>query len=133
MNQNKKNRIYYFACLLIVLIASACSTENYSFVSKKYHATTTKFNGYFNANDLLNSSLVTFRENYKENYYQILPTEVFPKKQEEIEGLLPSIDTAISKCTKVIKYHRRVQFPDGRKLVVNKQSILHETRFRSCF
>ena len=85
MNQNKKNRIYYFACLFIVLIASACSTENYSFVSKKYHATTTKFNGYFNANELLNNSLITFRENYKENYYQILPTEVFPKKQEEIK------------------------------------------------
>ena len=123
MNQNKKNRIYYFACLLIVLIANACSTENYSFVSKKYHATTTKFNGYFNANELLNSSLVTFRENYKENYYQILPTEVFPKKQEEIEGMLPSIDTAISKCTKVIKYHSMptMDYASGKKEEFNSQ------------
>ncbi len=107
----------------MVIIASACSTENYSFVSKKYHATTTKFNGYFNANDLLNSSLVTFRENYKENYYQILPTEVFPKKQEEIEGMLPSIDTAISKCTKLIKYHSMptMDYASGKKEEFNSQ------------
>ena len=123
MNQITKNRIHYFAYALLLLIASACSTENYSFVSKKYHATTTKFNGYFNANELLNSSLVTFRENYKENYYQILPTEVFPKKQEEIEGMLPSIDTAISKCTKLIKYHSMptMDYASGKKEEFNSQ------------
>ena len=123
MNQNIKNKIYYTISVLLLLIASACSTENYSFVSKTYHATTTKYNGYFNANELLNSSLITFRENYKENYYQILPTEVFPKKQEEIEGMLPSIDTAISKCTKVIKYHSMptMDYASGKKEEFNSQ------------
>ncbi|NDF59712.1 MAG: hypothetical protein EB100_01395 [Crocinitomicaceae bacterium] len=123
MNQIKKNRIDYFAYALLLLIIGSCSTENYSFVSKTYHATTTKYNGYFNANELLNNSLVTFRENYKENYYQILPTEVFPKKQDEIEGMLPSIDTAISKCTKVIKYHSMptMDYASGKKEEFNSQ------------
>jgi hypothetical protein len=123
MIKNFKKRIYLIIGFFSALIMGACSTENFSLVSKTYHATTTKYNGYFNANELLNNSLITFRENYKENYYQILPTEVFPKKQEEIEGMLPSIDTAISKCTKVIKYHSMpsMDYASGKKEEFNSQ------------
>ena len=60
--------------------------------------------GLFNANELLNSSLNTFRKSAKEDYYEIIPVELNPNA-DEVMGMYPAIDTAISKCTKVIVNH----------------------------
>jgi tetratricopeptide (TPR) repeat protein len=90
--------------LVILLIVFACSTEKNTLVNRSYHGMTAHYNGYFNANDLLTTSLDGFRASRKEDYYKILDIELLPNEQEII-GLLPSIDTAIAKCTKVIVNH----------------------------
>jgi hypothetical protein len=89
---------------LLLLILSACSTEKNTYVNRKYHSVTAKYNGYFNANELITQSMRTFKTSYKEDFYVVLPIERLPN-EKEVEGLLPSIDTAISKCTKVIQNH----------------------------
>lgn len=96
------SRAVYFLFLLLLL--SACSTEKNTFVNRNYHSVTAKYNGYFNANELITQSLRTFKTSYKEDFYVVLPIERLPN-EKEVEGLLPSIDTAISKCTKVIQNH----------------------------
>ena len=73
-------------------------------LSRAYHGTTAHYNGYFNANDLLEEAMKTFRENQKEDYYSVLPVLQLPS-EEEVKNMYAPIDTAISKCTKVIQRH----------------------------
>jgi len=96
------SRVIY--SLFFFLIFSACSTEKNTLINRKYHSITAKYNGYFNANELISQSMRSFKVSYKENFYDILPVERIPS-EKEVVGLLPSLDTAISKCTKVIQNH----------------------------
>lgn len=93
-----------FSAGLLLLVVIACSTEKNTFINRTFHGTTARYNGYFNANELLRLSLGTFRSSLKENYYQTLPLEPLPD-EKQVVGLYPAIDTAIVKCTKVIQKH----------------------------
>ena len=90
--------------ILLLGIVASCSTEKNTLLSRSYHGMTAHYNGYFNANELLNSSMSTYETSLKEDYYDILPIEVVPN-EEEVLGMYPAIDTAIKKCTKVITDH----------------------------
>ena len=96
------SRAIYFLFLLFVL--SACSTEKNTYVNRKYHSVTAKYNGYFNANELLALSLTSTQKNRTENYFDLLPIQFVPSK-EESKGMLAAIDTAVVKCSKVIRNH----------------------------
>ncbi len=92
-----------FLFFLVVLIY-ACSTEKNTLLSRSYHGMTAHYNGYFNANELLRTSLNSFRASADEDFYELLPIELVPN-EEEVIGMYPAIDTAIVKCTKVITDH----------------------------
>ncbi|MDB4324390.1 hypothetical protein N9963_03230 [Crocinitomicaceae bacterium] len=100
---NKLIKVISVFILLLGIVAS-CSTEKNTLLSRSYHGMTAHYNGYFNANELLNSSMSTYETSLKEDYYDILPIEVVPN-EEEVLGMYPAIDTAIKKCTKVITDH----------------------------
>jgi tetratricopeptide (TPR) repeat protein len=89
---------------LVVLIVASCSTEKNTLINRSYHGMTAHYNGYFNANELIRQSLSTFRTSLKEDYYSVLPIDPLPD-EEQVVGMYPAIDTAISKCTKVIQRH----------------------------
>lgn len=88
--------------LLIVLIG--CSTEKNTLINRTYHSTTARYNGYFNATELIRQSVTAYQTSLKEDYYSVLPIDPLPNETEVI-GLYPAIDTAIVKCTKVIQRH----------------------------
>lgn len=96
------NKFSFLFSLLIVL--AACSTEKNTWVNRTFHGTTARYNGYFNATELIRQSVTSYRSSLKDNYYAILPIDPLPNAQEVI-GLYPAIDTAIAKCTKVIQQH----------------------------
>ena len=106
--------------LTCILLAVSCSTENNAYINRKYHGITAKYNGYFNANELIKTSLESYRTNAKEDFYEILPIEQFPK-EKEFQAMLPAIDTAISKCSKVIRNHcmPSMDFGGGKKVENN--------------
>lgn len=89
---------------LLLWTSYSCSTEKNTAVNRAYHGMTARYNGYFNANELLRLSMSTFRSSLKENYYEVLPIDALPN-EEQVVGLYPAIDTAIVKCTKVIQRH----------------------------
>ncbi len=93
-----------FIGLFIVLIVAACSTEKNTLLSRSYHSTTAHYNGYFNANDLLNEAMTGYRRGLKEDFYNVLPIRPLPN-EEEVKTMYSPIDTAIAKCTKVIQKH----------------------------
>jgi len=89
---------------LMLGFIAGCSTEKNTLLSRSYHGMTAHYNGYYNANELIRTSMDTYRSSAKENFYEILPIELVPDN-EEVIGMYPSIDTAITKCTKVITNH----------------------------
>lgn len=97
-------KLHYLIYLGIISFIWACSTEKNTLLSRSYHGTTAHYNGYFNANDLLEQAMKTYRENQKEDYYNVLPILQLPN-EEEVKNMYSPIDTAISKCTKVIQRH----------------------------
>ena len=116
-----KKFVYQFVTLFLgIIILEGCSTENNTIINRTYHSTTAKYNGYFNANELIKNSLETFRENKKEDFYTILPVESVPG-EKEVAGMLPAIDTAVVKCTKVIRNHcmPSMERPEGKKVEYN--------------
>lgn len=90
--------------LLALLSIFSCSTEKNNFLNRKYHSTTARYNGLFNANELLRLSLITYDGSHKDDFYTFLPVNPLPNEKEVI-GMYPAIDTAIAKCTKVIEDH----------------------------
>ena len=90
--------------LLALLSVFSCSTEKNNFFNRNYHSTTARYNGLFNANELLRLSLITYDGSHKDDFYTFLPVNTLPNEKEVI-GMYPAIDTAIAKCTKVIEDH----------------------------
>src|SRR3989344_4659347 len=90
--------------LFILFLVAACSTEKNTLLSRSYHSTTAHYNGYFNANDLLDEAMKSYRTNLKEDYYSVLTIRTLPD-EEEVKNMYTPIDTAIAKCTKVIQKH----------------------------
>ncbi|MCE2685798.1 MAG: hypothetical protein LW839_03050 [Cryomorphaceae bacterium] len=89
---------------LLLFLSWACSTENNTPLNRFYHQTTAKYNGHFNAKELLRISLKTYQDSRKEDFYTLLPVYPLPN-EKEVKGMLPAIDTAIVKCAKVILNH----------------------------
>ncbi len=87
-----------------MLSVFSCSTEKNNFFNRNYHSTTARYNGLFNANELLRLSLITYDGSHKDDFYTFLPVNPLPNEKEVI-GMYPAIDTAIAKCTKVIEDH----------------------------
>jgi hypothetical protein len=82
----------------------SCSTEKDAAVNRFYHGLNAHYNGYFNANELLRQSMITYRSSRIEDYYELLPIDPMPD-ENEVLGMYPAIDTAIVKCKKVIQKH----------------------------
>ena len=99
-----KYRYSIIGFALLTLIVVACSTEKNTFINRTYHSTTAKFNGYWNANELLRVGLRDYRRNYKEDFFAILPLDLLPT-EENVVDMYPVLDTAISKCKTVISKH----------------------------
>jgi tetratricopeptide (TPR) repeat protein len=89
---------------LLLTVVAACDPGKNTFLSRSYHSTTARYNGYFNANLLLDEAMDSYRKRFPENYYESIPFEIYPN-EADVQELYPAIDTAIAKCTKVIEDH----------------------------
>lgn len=97
--------VFYWAIVVsLVAVIFSCSTEKNTFINRTYHSTTAKYNGYFNANELIRLGLFEYRRNYREDYTKTLPIELLPN-EEDVVDFYPVVDTAIAKCREVITKH----------------------------
>lgn len=103
-NMKNSNLLAYLFLLGLVLGIAACSTEKDASLNRWYHQTTTKYNGLFNAKELIHESMKVYLASRKEDYTEILPIEPLPDEEDAL-AMFPALDTAISKCTKVIGKH----------------------------
>lgn len=104
MNRKSNTFSFLMGILAVIAIVFACSTEKNTFINRTYHSTTARFNGYFNAKELIRVGLEDYRRKYREDFNSILPIELYPN-EEDVTDFYPIVDTAISKCQKVISKH----------------------------
>ena len=118
---------------LLVLVASilgtACTTQkrrgDLSSLGKLYHNTTAKFNGYFNANEIMMASFETLEAQHQDNYNNLL--EVYEYLQpDNPQAVAGDLDEAIKKVSVVVNLHRESVWTDDCYLLIGKAQFLKQ-------
>ena len=106
-----KQNMNIFKVLTLTLVSvwfagfiNSCSTEKDALINKGFHNMNARYNGYFNAGEVMREALTGFRNGAKEDYTKILPLELYPDA-DQASALFPQMDVAIEKCSKVIYKH----------------------------
>jgi tetratricopeptide (TPR) repeat protein len=118
---------YLFYSFLLVLALSACVSRKKkgetSALGRFYHNTTAKYNGYFNANEILQNSISNLERAHKDNYSEILP--VFPYNAvANADPEKANLDKAIQKVSVDISLHRPSHWMDDCYLILAKAQYL---------
>lgn len=120
-------RISKILLLLAILNLLACTTQksrsDVSGASKFYHNVTAEYNGYFNANVLLNESIAKLNDQHRDNFNKILPVykHVAAENPQEVAG---DLDLAIEKVSIVISIHRVSDWTDDCYLLIGQAQYL---------
>lgn len=88
----------------VPLLFSGCSRKKSGFTNRLYHNTTSHFNWYFNATEILRLTEEQLWANKDDDYLELLPIYVEPTEEEQ-KNLYPQMDDIIEKCSTVIDRH----------------------------
>ncbi|MBK6354642.1 MAG: hypothetical protein IPF46_14910 [Saprospiraceae bacterium] len=118
---------YLFYSFLVAFALSACVSRKKkgetSALGRFYHNTTAKYNGYFNANEILQNSISNLENAHKDNYSEILP--VFPYNAvANADPEKGNLDKAIQKVSVDISLHRPSHWMDDCYLILAKAQYL---------
>ncbi len=112
---------------LLFVVLSSCATkksrENPSLLGRFYHNTTAYYNGYFNANVLLQGSQLKLATSNQDNYTQILDVYDYVNVSNP-ETVKEDLDKAIEKVSVVATLHRPSHWVDDCYLLVGKAQYL---------
>lgn len=97
-----KNIFRLFVVATILL--SSCSTDKNKAINRGFHNMTSRFNGYFNANEIIVKEEILLRESFNDDYSQLLPIFIYPS-EEKAQSLYAPMDKVIEKCSEVIERH----------------------------
>lgn len=86
------------------MVGSGCSRKKAGFTNKLYHNTTTHYNWYFNANEIIKETDLQLWANKQDDYLAILPVYVIPTPEEQV-NLYPQMDAVIEKLSTAIDRH----------------------------
>ncbi len=82
---------------------SSCSTEKTGWAHRTYHNTTSRYNGYFNAKELVRLKVKEL-DNEPEDFSKMLPIFKYPT-EDNLQNVIGDMDKAIEKCRRVISKH----------------------------
>lgn len=105
----------------------ACTTQKkqgeLTGLKKLYHNTTSKYNGYFNANEIMEKTYVDLDLQHQDNYGKLL--DIYPYVAvTNPQAVAPQLDTAIKKVSVVVNLHRRSDWVDDCYLLVGQAQYL---------
>src|SRR5690625_3475998 len=119
-------RLIIIASVFIWLL-SGCTVQkdkdDLSFLGKLYHNTTAKYNGYYNADLLMQESKAILTEEYIEDYDTLIP--VYPyMANTDVDHQYNTLDKIIEKVTTVSALHRQSHWIDDNYLMLGKAYFL---------
>ncbi len=108
---------------VFIFFISSCATqkskEDPSKVGKFYHDVTSKYNGYFNANELLEASVMTLNEQHQDNYNKILSVYKY-SAADNPTAVAGDLDNAIKKVSIVASLHPASHWKDDCYLLMGQ-------------
>lgn len=125
MKQINKLAVWFLGTVVLASCVTQKKKEDVSTLGKLYHNTTAKYNGYFNANELLEESILRLEEQHKDNFNQILPVYDYVDVDNP-QAVAGDLDEAIKKVSVVVNLHRVSQWTDDCYLLVGKAQYLKQ-------
>ncbi|MFZ1422435.1 MAG: tetratricopeptide repeat protein [Saprospiraceae bacterium] len=120
-------RILFLVAVSSVFLFDACVTHRKkgqtSAFGRFYHNTTAKYNGYFNANEIMQESITALDQSYKDNFNKILPVFTY-NASENTDAQKPKLDKAIEKVSNVVLAHRVSHWSDDCYLILCKAQYI---------
>jgi len=117
---------------LVILCLPAffsCSTtrkkEDVKGLKKLYHNTTAKFNGYFNAEELLDESIMALQDMHIDNYNSLLSVYDYVEVDNP-QSIKDDMDKAIEKVSVVATVHDVSNYVDDCYLIIGKAQYLKQ-------
>ena len=127
---NKAIKYFLFGILgVAVITGESCVTKKRkketSKLSKFYHNVTSEYNGYFNANELMEFAIIDLQAAHEDNYSEIIELQDFvsvpdPKIVNE------DMDKAIEKVTRVAALHEKGDWVDDCYVLMGKAQYLKQ-------
>lgn len=126
----KKNIAQLFLLLLAGgVIWAGCSRKKPGLTNRVYHQTTARFNGYFNAKEMMLALEDNLHQTHKENWDELLPIFIYPD-EERAQALYPELDLMIEKCSKVINRHSmRIKRKEHNKWIDDNYFLIGKANF----
>ncbi len=123
----KKNIYTPIIAVLLVFIFAACASkrkrDEAKGLRKAYYNVTAKYNGYFNANVLINESIKKLEGLHRDNYNKVL--DVYPYVDvQNFSSVTPDLDKAIEKLAVVATVRRASDWTDDSYLQIGKAQYL---------
>jgi len=122
-----RNYIRILFLLCACLTVAACVTtkkkgQETSKFKKGYHNLTSRYNYWFNANELFNLTVDKLEGAHKDNYSQLL--EIYPYAAVDPTASRPDLDNVILKSAKAIGLHRVSDWTDDCYALVGQSQFL---------
>jgi tetratricopeptide (TPR) repeat protein len=109
--------------IFLLLGSFSCTTTKrkgeVSKIKKFYHNTTAKYNGYFNANELVEEAIFQLENSYEDNYNQLIPIYKW-NASPQVESQYSTLDTAIKKVSVVVSIHTEAKWTDDCYLLAGR-------------
>lgn len=97
-------RLSFLLFIAVAMVLSGCSRKKAGFTNRLYHNTTSHYNWYFNANEMMKQTENQLWLTREDDYLELLPVYVLPDEAAQKE-LYPPMDEIIDKCSTVIDRH----------------------------
>lgn len=114
--------------LSVIFLISGCATKKKSGPSglkKAYHNTTAYYNGYFNADLLIDESILALESQTKDNYNKVLDIYKYTSATNP-QAVYPQLDKAIQKLTVAVHLHRISHWTDDCYLAIGQSQFLKQ-------
>ena len=114
---------------LCMLVFYSCSTtkkkQDVKGLKKLYHNTTAKFNGYFNAEEIMDETIFELQEMHVDNYNAVLSVYDYIDV-ENPQSIKANMDKAIEKVSVVATVHDVSNYVDDCYLIIGKAQYLKQ-------
>ncbi|MFN4080718.1 MAG: tetratricopeptide repeat protein [Saprospiraceae bacterium] len=120
----QKNARIFILLVMAAILASACvatkskNDNSVGWFKKRYQNLTTKYNYWFNADELLYLTQMQMNNAYRDNYNQLLP--IFPYMAADAQPSKGDLDKVILKSAKGIALHRASDWVDDCYLMIGQ-------------
>ncbi len=115
--------------LTAICVLSACSTtkkkDEIKGISKLYQNTTARFNGFFNAEELMTASVLALEDMHEDNYNQVLDVYEYVDVDNP-KTVSADLDKAIEKVSRVATLHPYSNYVDDCYVLIGKAQYLKQ-------